>query len=511
MEYAVRMEHITKYFGKLCANDDVNLEVEKGSIHGIIGENGAGKTTLMKILYGMHSKDSGNIFINEKKVNFNSPNDAIKHRIGMIHQHFTLVPSMSALDNIILGRPPQKHGIVDKETALKEVEDICKRCHWDLNLDEKVQNLPVGLKQRVEIIKAIYLGADVLIMDEPTAVLTPQEITGLFNTLREFKANGTSIIIITHKLSELMEVTDKITVMRNGKVTGCMLTKDTNEIELARKMVGRDVLLSFEKPAVKMDKVLLEVSNLYAKNQDGVTVLDDVSFEVRAGEILGVAGVQGNGQTELVDAITGMTNYYKGKIKICGEAVSPAFTTLQRRTLGLGHIPEDRQTVGSAGDATIEDNYLMTTYRKPQVSRRGVLNRAAAIKLLDTAIEKFQIKSSGNKNYGRSLSGGNMQKLIVAREYDLDPSVLVAAQPTRGVDVGAQEFIYQKLLEMKGKGKAILLVSNELSEIMELSDRIIVMYRGKIVGEVAAEKAERTELGLWMAGITEKAVNEDAI
>lgn len=503
MNAAVQMNHITKKFGKLYANKDVSLTVERNSIHGIVGENGAGKTTLMKILYGMQPADSGEIILFGEKVSFYSPKDAIEKRVGMIHQHFTLVPSMTVADNVVLGRPPCRFGVLDKERAGAEVEALCRRCNFQMDLTARVEDLPVGLKQRVEILKALYLGADVLIMDEPTAVLTPQEITGLFETLENIRKDGTSIILITHKLSEVMELTDHITVLRGGQVSGNVLTADTNEVELARMMVGRDVFLQIDKEEHEPGGPVLELEHISCKNAEGHKVLDDVSLTVRRGEIVGIAGVQGNGQTELEAAITGMDTLYSGTVSINGEKVDSGLPPFPRRQLGLGHIPEDRQIAGSAGAATVEDNFLMTLYRKPQLGKWGYFSRENGRELLNEQVKLFDIKIPGSGAEGASLSGGNMQKLIVAREYSLKPQILLAAQPTRGVDIGATEFIHRKLVEIRDDGCGVLLISNELSEIMSLSDRILVMYEGRIVGETTLAEADITRLGLWMAGITE--------
>lgn len=511
MELAAEMRNIVKIFSAVVANDNINFKIKKGQIHGIIGENGAGKTTLMKQLYGMYKPDAGEILINGKHVELSSPKDAIAHRIGMVHQHFTLVPSMTVLENIILGRPPQKKGFIHYKKAHAEVKILCEKYKFDLNLDSLVKDLPVGIKQRIEILKSMYLGADILIMDEPTAVLTPQEIYGLFATLKELKSKGTSIILITHKLSEVIAITEEVTVLRDGKVTGNVLTKDTNELELARMMVARDVLLRVNKKESNPGETVLDVQNIRLKNEDGVLILDDISLNVKAGEIVGIAGVQGNGQTELIDVLTGLNSDYKGKISICGNEGSPGDNPWKRRKMGCGHIPEDRQAVGSCLDASIEDNFLMTIYRTPQGNKRGIISRKLVNEQLNRSVQLFNIKLPGKRAMGYSLSGGNMQKLIFAREYNLNPKLLIAAQPTRGVDIGATEFIHNKLIEMRDLRKAILLISNELSEILSLSDRILVMYKGRIIGQVQADEADENQIGLLMAGIVPKKNKEEAI
>lgn len=504
MDEAVLLKDIVKVFPGTVANDHITISIKKKSIHGIVGENGAGKTTLMKQLYGMYMPDGGEIWLNEKKVVFHSPKDAISYRIGMVHQHFTLVDSMTVVENIILGNPIVKFGLVDIKRAKEEISLLCEKYNFAMDLDARIEDLPVGLKQRVEILKALYLGADILIMDEPTAVLTPQEIVELFSTLRNLRDLGASIILITHKLSEVMEITDEVTVLRDGKVTGHVYTKDTNEQELAKMMIGRGLQAHVDKTENPKGNVALSVKHVKCKNEDGLMVVNDVSFEVHYGEIVGIAGVQGNGQTELIELISGINNEYAGAVEIDGKSVKKDLSPWRRRVMGLGHIPEDRQLDGSAPEATIEDNFLMTTYKKPEVNYHTFISRKVALDELKDMVAQFKIKIPSYKAKGSSLSGGNMQKLIFAREYNLNPKCLIASQPTRGVDIGAMEFIHNRLIDMRNQGKAILLVSNELSEIMLLSDRILVMFEGKISGEVNAKEASEETIGLLMAGITEE-------
>jgi len=501
MDETVILKNIIKKFPGTVANDNVTVSIKKGSIHGIIGENGAGKTTLMKQLYGMYKPDKGEIIVNGKSVDFSSPKDAINEGIGMVHQHFTLVPSMSVFENIILGRPPEKYGFIDIKKAKQEVEALCNKYNFEMDIDATVKELPVGLKQRIEILKALYLGANILILDEPTAVLTPQEITAFFDTLIDLRKQGSSIILITHKLSEVIAITDEVTVLRDGKVTGHVLTKDTDEQKLANMMVGRGMLLRVNKRQNKEGDIGLKLKNVNCKNNDGIHVLNNISLNVHYGEIVGIAGVQGNGQTELIDVITGLNNDYGGDVFIDETRIQSKDSPWERRKIGLGHIPEDRQITGSASSASVEDNFLMTTYKKPELNRKGFISRAKIRKQLEYCIESFRIKIPTLTSEANSLSGGNMQKLIFAREYNLNPKVLIAAQPTRGVDIGAMEFIHNRLIDMKETGKAILLISNELSEIMTLSDRILVMYNGGFIGEVMAEDATEEMLGLMMAGI----------
>lgn len=509
MSYAVEMRGIRKTFPGVVANDSIDFCVEKGTICGLVGENGAGKTTLMKILYGMYRPDGGTLHINGKEAKFNSPKDAIALHIGMVHQHFTLVPSMTVAENIMYGRPIRKRsGLLDLKKASEVIRALSDEYAFDLNPDAVTADLPVGVKQRVEILKALYLGAEILIMDEPTAVLTPQEIQKLFDILRILKSKGCTIILITHKLREIMEITDDVTVMRNGKVTGHVNTCDTNELELARMMVERDVLLRVPKGEAKPGEIEMQAEHLSYTNDEGVKVVNDVSFCVRRGEIVGIAGVQGNGQTELIEVISGLITKYTGELTIGGQKLSSNASPITRRNLGLGHIPEDRQTTGAALEATLLDNYTMTNYLRPEFQKHHIIQYKKLRKAAEDAIEKFRVKTPSVNEYALSLSGGNLQKLIAAREILMSPKFLMACQPTRGVDIGAMEFIHQQIVAMRDAGSAVLLVSNELSEIMSLSDRILVMFRGRFVGEIDAKLATEEQLGQWMAGIVDKKPEE---
>lgn len=498
----IELKKITKVFGKLTANSEVDFTVESGKIYGLIGENGAGKTTLMRVLYGMYEPDGGEILIDGKAVRFKSPKDAIDMGIGMVHQHFALVPTLTVTQNMILGKPIQKkNGLLDMKQAEQMVLDIGKQYKLEVPPKALVKDIPVSLQQRVEILKALYLGADLLIMDEPTAVLTPQEIVKLFETLVELRNAGKSIILITHKLNEIMQITDEIMVLRLGKVTGHVNTSETDERSIAEMMVGRQLRDQKEKKVVDQSQVALEAERLEYVDKWGVKAVDNISFTLHKGEILGIAGVQGNGQSELIDILTGMVNNYKGTIRIEGREVSPFMGTRIRREYGMGCIPEDRQLTGAAVGATILSNFIMEGYRAGDFAGRCFINYKKAKQITWDNVKKFTVKTDNIMNDALSLSGGNLQKLIVARELYLKPSVLIAAQPSRGVDIGATEYIHDTLVEHRNQGNAVLLVSNELSEIMAISDRILVIYNGRFVGEVDPGTATEEEIGLLMAGI----------
>ncbi|MCI8399066.1 MAG: ABC transporter ATP-binding protein [Oscillibacter sp.] len=499
----VEMKGITKRFPGVTANQDVSIQVKKGEIYGLIGENGAGKTTLMKILYGMYRPDEGEIFINGQKVVMHSPKDAISHGIGMVHQHFTLVPSFTVTQNIMLGRPITKHGLLDFKRAEREIRRLGETYRLEADPHMQVKDLPVAMQQRVEILKALYLGADILIMDEPTAVLTPQEITQLLETFHSLKEQGKSIILITHKLKELMGVTDTITVLRNGKVTGVLDTARTSEKEIASLMVGKEIDFFVQKTPSKPKEEVLRCEGLNYWNRFGVKMLDDVSFSIRRGEIVGIAGVQGNGQTELIEALAGIVNDYTGKIFIGDAEIAPESTPGERRSSGLSHIPEDRQTTGAALTAPLVDNFIMGGTRDPAYAGKYLINYKKAAAAAQEQYALFDVKLAGVDQPAYALSGGNLQKAIVAREMYRNPEVLIAAQPSRGVDIGATLFIHEKLVELRDSGKAVLLVSGELSEIMSLSDRILVMYKGGIIGETTPEESTEEDIGLMMLGIKE--------
>lgn len=510
MNECVQMLGITKRFGGVTANCKVDFSCKPGHIHGLIGENGAGKTTLMKILYGMYAPDEGEVRIHGEPVKLTSPKAAIRHGIGMVHQHFTLVPSLSVVQNIILGRPPKKAGdVIDMKAAIQQVAGMAQA--YDLKVDPCaiVDDLPVGIRQRVEILKALYLGADILILDEPTAILTPQEIRQLFVTLTELKNKGKSIILITHKLAEMMSVTDDITILCNGVVTGHLQTSQTCEQEIARMMVGKDTRLTVTKQPNPAGRVLLRAEGLNYCNKFGVKMLSDVSLEVKAGEIVGIAGVQGNGQTELIDVISGFEPDYEGSVTIGDTRFSPGSGVAARRKKGLSHIPEDRQTRGAALDASLLQNYTMSNFGESSPQKGPLIRWKHQKQRAESCFKDFKVKFGKVDDPAYSLSGGNLQKSIVAREMEMRPQVLIAAQPSRGVDIGATIFIHERLLDRRQEGTAILLVSYELSEIMSLSDRILVMYNGSIIGETTPQESTEEDIGLLMAGLCSREGNRE--
>jgi ABC-type uncharacterized transport system ATPase subunit len=506
---AVEMKDIYKAWPGVVANDHVNFEVRRGEIHALVGENGAGKTTLMNILYGLVHPDSGEIFINGQPAHISGPRDAIRLGIGMVHQHFMLIPPLTVAENIVLGREPGGlRSAYDVNQARADILDLSKRYGLAIDPDVRIEKLSVGLQQRVEILKVLYRGADILILDEPTGVLTPQETFELFGVLRGLVAQGKTIIFISHKLREVLELSDRITVLRRGKNAGELITKETSQAEIARLMVGREVLLRVNKTPAHPGPVILHVEDLHTLSDRGLEVLHGVSFDVRAGEILGIAGVEGNGQSELVEALTGMRKITSGKMSITpvenGQPGKTIDTTTMNarveRQFGLAHIPEDRRGSGLVLTDSIEDNTILGRQRWPEFSWEGFVlllrNIAAWAKRLVT---EFDVRTPSIEVPVRALSGGNQQKVIIARELAADPEALIAAQPTRGVDIGAIEFIHRRLIEVRDAGKAVLLVSAELDEIRSLSDRIAVMYEGKIVDIVSPEATEE-QLGILMTG-----------
>ncbi len=499
MRPVVEMKGITKKFGDLTANDNINLTIMPGEIHALLGENGAGKTTLMNILYGLYSPTAGDIFINDKKVVIDNPNTAIRLRIGMVHQHFMLVPPFTVMENIVLGSEPQKMGFLQKQRIEQEVREISNRYGLKIDPHAKIEDISVGMQQRVEILKALYRGADILILDEPTAVLTPQEINELINILKNLISKGKSIILITHKLKEIMAAAHRVTVIRRGKVVDTLNVKDTTPDELAAKMVGRQVSLKLDKQDTQPGETVLKINNLQVENNRGLSAVKGVKLEIRQGEILGLAGVDGNGQTELVEAITGLRKVKDGKIMFNGQDI----TNWKPRKIfeaSMGHIPEDRQKRGLVLDFTVADNMVLQTYYKSDFAQNFMLNHKKIATHAQKLIKEFDVRPPHATASARGLSGGNQQKVIVAREISHDPDLLIAAQPTRGLDVGAIEFIHKRLLEQRSQGKALLLFSLELDEIMNLSDRIAVMYDGKIIGIVKASETNEEQLGLMMAG-----------
>jgi len=504
MELALRLEGITKRFPGVLANDRVDFDLQQGEVHALLGENGAGKSTLMNVLYGLYTADEGRIFLNGEEVQIVTPADAIQHGIGMVHQHFMLVPVMTATENIILGAEVTKSGVIlDHRRAEQEIRALSDQYELEVDPTALVEDLPVGARQRVEIIKALYRQADILILDEPTAVLTPQEADALFVNIRSLASQGKAIVFITHKLREVFAIADRITVLRDGRVVDTTTPAETSREQLAAMMVGREVILTVEKGPAHPSETVLEVRDLRALDDRGVMVVDGVSLEVRAGEVLGVAGVQGNGQTEMVEVLTGLRHAESGQVLISGVDVTDA---PPRRILeqGVAHIPEDRREHGLVDAYPVADNLVLSTYYKPPFARGVVLNQHAIEENAIHLVEEFDIRTPSVYTNGGSLSGGNQQKLIVAREFSRPIDLLVAAQPTRGLDVGSIEFIHQQIVRKRDDGCAVLLVSAELDEIMSLSDRIAVMYKGKIIATLDAAEATREKVGLLMAGVLEE-------
>jgi simple sugar transport system ATP-binding protein len=502
-EFAVEMRDITKQFPLVLANDHVNFFVQKGEIHALVGENGAGKSTLMNILYGLLRPDSGTITIKGTDVSFSGPGDAIDYGIGMVHQHFMLIPPLTVAENVVLGKEPSRQGFVDITRANKTVQDLSDQYGLKVDPTAKVETLSVGIEQRIEIIKVLYRGAEILILDEPTAVLTPQEVDELFEILRSLKNQGKTIIFITHKLQEVMAISDMVTVMRRGKVVGSVATKDTSKNEIATMMVGREVLFRVEREKARPGNVVLTIEELHALNNKRLPALRGVSFSVRQGEILGVAGVEGNGQTELVEVLAGLRKARRGNVILDGVKITNLLPRSVREK-GVGHIPEDRHRRGLVLTYTIAQNLVLGIhYRRPFVKRMGFFDAINFSPIRDKAqrlVEEFDVRPRDYENLAGNLSGGNQQKVIVAREFDQNPKLLIAAQPTRGVDVGSIEFIHQRLVQARDAGKAVLLISADLEEILSLSDRIAVMYEGEIVGILAPEEATEERLGLMMTG-----------
>ena len=500
-EYVIEMLHITKEFPGIRANDDVTLQLKKGEIHALLGENGAGKSTLMSVLFGLYQPEHGTILKNGQPVTIRDPNDANALHIGMVHQHFKLVECYTVLDNIILGVEPTRLGFLQKQQAREKVQSLSERYGLKVDLDAKVEDITVGMQQRTEILKMLYRDNEILIFDEPTAVLTPQEIEELMAVMKNLAAEGKSILFISHKLSEIMAVADRCTVLRKGKCIGTVNTADTTPEALSAMMVGRQVELTIDKAPAQPGAVVLEVSHLTvpSKVHKGNAV-KDVSFTVRRGEILCLAGIEGNGQTQLVHALTGLSRVGGGSVKLLGQDITHA-TVRRRSRAGMSHIPEDRHKHGLVLDYTLEENMVLQRYWQPEFQKAGFLNFPAMRAYSDRLIEQYDVRSGqGSLTPARAMSGGNQQKAIVAREIDKDPELLVAVQPTRGLDVGAIEYIHHQILAVRDAGKAVLLVSLELDEVMNLSDRILVMYEGELVGQFDPKTVTVEELGLYMAG-----------
>jgi simple sugar transport system ATP-binding protein len=494
----LELKGITKRFPGVVANDHVDFDLVKGEVHALLGENGAGKSTLMNILYGLYHPDEGQISLRGEPARIDSPHAAIDAGIGMVHQHFMLIPVMTVAENIVLAVEPRKGPFLDLDTANEKVREISKRFGLAVRPEARIESISVGMQQRVEILKALYRGAEILILDEPTAVLTPQEAEELFQIIRSLQAEGKSIIFISHKLGEVLAIADRITVLRRGKTIETIPREGATEESLARLMVGRDVLLRVEKTPGQPGAPLLRVEDLRVREERGLECVRGISFEVRAGEIVGIAGVDGNGQTELVEAITGLRKPEAGRIVVGGEDVTDE-TARQCFDAGLGHIPEDRQRRGLVLDFSLAENIALHDYRKRPDSKWGWLYPKRLLARAGNLLKEFDVRGGGPKTPASSLSGGNQQKVILAREISRDPAILVAAQPTRGLDVGAIEFVHRRLVTERDEGRGILLVSFELDEILSLADRILVIYEGQIVGEYSPDVTEE-ELGIAMTG-----------
>ncbi|MCF7931487.1 MAG: ABC transporter ATP-binding protein [Acholeplasmataceae bacterium] len=499
MKYKVEMKHITKVFGTLIANDDVSIAIKPGEIYALLGENGAGKSTLMSILFGLYRPESGEIFIDGEHVEIHNPNDANRIGIGMVHQHFKLVDTFTVLENIILGVEDVKHGILQYDEAVKKITNLIQTYQLNVDLNAYIKDITVGQQQRVEILKMLYRDSDILIFDEPTAVLTPQEIHELINIIKGFAKEGKTIILITHKLNEIKAVADTCTVLRRGKAIGTVKVSDVSVEKMAEMMVGREVLFTVEKEDLTPGENIFKVENLSIEGR-GKKVVKDVSFEVRQNEIVGIAGIDGNGQTELIHALAGLIPLHHGTVVLNGKDITKASIRHKYET-GMSHIPEDRQKHGVIMDFDLQSNLILQNFYQSQYQKNKFLRFDAILENANTLIEQFDIRSEGGaKTILRSMSGGNQQKAILGREMAREHDLLIAVQPTRGLDVGAIEYIHSQLLAERRRGKAILLVSLEIEEVMNLSDRILVMYEGEIVGELNPKEITVNELGLYMSG-----------
>ncbi len=501
MQYVIEMKNITKMFPGIIANDDINLQVRKGEIHALLGENGAGKSTLMSVLFGLYKPEKGQIIINGKEVFIKNPNDANRYGIGMVHQHFKLVHNFTVLENVILGVETVKNGVLIMDEAREKVINLSKKYNLFIEPDHIISEISVGMQQRVEILKMLYRDNDILIFDEPTAVLTPQEIEELMNIMRDLTSEGKTIIFITHKLNEIKAVADRVTILRKGKYIATVDVQNSSKEYLSELMVGRKVMLEVEKnPAVPTD-IILEVNNLTIKSKHNEkNVVNNVSFKLRKGEILCIAGIEGNGQTDLVYGLTGLEKLNFGNILFKGIDITHK-SIRQRAQMGMAHIPEDRHRHGLVLDYNVAENLILQDYYTNKFQEHGFLKFKTIYENADDLIIKYDIRSGGgSKSIARSLSGGNQQKTIVARELEINPDLLIAVQPTRGLDVGAIEYIHKILIQERDKGKAILLISLELSEVMSVSDRILIMFEGEIVGQADPAIVSQQELGLFMSG-----------
>lgn len=503
MEYVIEMNNITKVFPGIVANDDITLQVKQGEIHALLGENGAGKSTLMNVLFGLYQPEQGEIKIKGNPVKITNPNIANDLGIGMVHQHFMLVHNFTVTENIILGNEPKKNGKIAVEEAAKEIKQLSEQYGLAVDPHAKIEDISVGMQQRVEILKTLYRGAEILIFDEPTAVLTPQEIHELIQIMKKLVQEGKSIILITHKLKEIMEVCDRCTIICKGKGIGTVNVAETDEHKLAELMVGRQVNFKTEKIEAKPKEEVLSIANLIVHDTRKLPAVKGLDLTVRAGEIVGIAGIDGNGQSELIEAITGLRKVESGSIAIKGKEITN-WPVRRITEEGIGHIPEDRHKHGLVLDFSVRDNIVLQTYYKNPFSKKGILNFSKITQKAKALIEQFDVRTPSEQTLARALSGGNQQKAIIAREVDRNPDLLIAAQPTRGLDVGAIEFIHKKLIEQRDNGKAVLLLSLELDEILNVSDRVAVIYEGKIVAIVDAKETNEQQLGLLMAGGTGK-------
>jgi len=498
----LQVRNITKRFPGILANDHITLTLRKGQVLGLLGENGAGKSTLMNLIYGLYQPDEGEILVNGRPITIHNPRDAIKAGIGMVHQHFQLVDVLTVTENVMLGNEEARLGFLQRAVARQKIRAISQEYGLDVDPDALIRDLPVGLQQRVEIIKTLYRQADILILDEPTAVLTPQEAKGLFRIMRSLTARGVSIIFISHKLKEVLEICDDVVVLRRGQVAGQADPRQSTQQSLASLMVGREVLLEVEKKPPRVGEIILEIRDLVVEDERGVYAVDGVTLDVRGGEILGIAGVQGNGQTELVEALTGLRPILAGEALLMGQDIRRA-TPRTITELGVGHIPEDRQKMGLVKPLMVMQNMVLNGYHRPPFARYGLIQTEAIEAHAQHLVEQYDVRPPNIYNRIGSLSGGNQQKVIVARELDHAHRLLIASQPTRGLDVGSIEFIHKQIVRMRDNGAAVLLVSSELDEILSLADRVAVMFDGHIIDVLPIERADRETVGLRMAGIKE--------
>ncbi len=499
MEYVIEMLGIRKEFGDFVANDNITLQLAKGEIHALLGENGAGKSTLMNVLFGLYQPEAGTIKVRGEEVKISDPNKANDLGIGMVHQHFMLVENFTVTENIILGSEPTKFGTINIKEAAKKVQKLSEQYGLNVDAYAKIEDISVGMQQRVEILKTLYRGADILIFDEPTASLTPQEISELIQIMKRLISEGKSIILITHKLKEIMDVSDRVTIIRKGQGIGTVTTAETSPDQLAEMMVGRQVVFKTTKTEAHPKEAILEVHQLNVKDNRGVDRVKDLNLTVRAGEIVGIAGIDGNGQSELIEAITGLRKATSGKITLKGQEI----TSLKPRKItesGVGHIPQDRHKHGLVLDFPIGHNIALQTYYQKPLSKGGIIDYKKIDKLAETIIEEYDVRTPSAHTPARALSGGNQQKAIIGREVNRDPELLIAALPTRGLDVGAIEFIHRRLIEQRDKGKAVLLISFELDEVMNVSDEIAVIHDGHIIDTVKPSETSEQQLGLLMAG-----------